>query len=147
MIKLRNFTHDDCEFIVRNFYPNMTHDDGNKMIYEWNTLNYKGSYFEMFAIIAENKIVGSVSIYDHGNATIGAGPTILEKHRKHGYAYQALDLVLQDAYQKGYTKTAAQIRKDNIASIKLHEKSRFILVGDCITSRSNSAFLFEKSLS
>jgi len=146
MVGLRNFTVDDGEFIKENFYPAMSINDIIKMINNWNTYLYSGLYFEMFAVCSDDVIVGSVSLFDHENGKIGAGPTILEKYRKKGYGFSAVETALEIARKKGYAMAVAQIRVDNTASILLHEKLKFSVINKGINKKGNEVFYLEKWL-
>jgi len=146
MIELRIFTEKDCEFILNNFYPDMTPNDVYKMINDWNSLLYKNSYFEMFAVLSDNEIIGYVSLYEQGVNIIGAGIKILEKHRQNGYGYTAVMSALNYATQKGYTKAVAQISKYNTASLSLHRKLGFTVVNEEINRKGNEVFNLEKQI-
>ena len=144
-VSLRNFTADDSVFVADKMYPCLPPGEVEKMICDWNKKTYKGSYFEMFAILYGQTPAGKISLYDQGGA-ISAGPEVLEAYRQKGIGYQALRLALEYAKERGYTKAVAQVRKNNAASIRLHEKHGFTITGDCVTSRGNEAWLFEKDL-
>lgn len=82
MIEIRHFTKDDCEFLINNFYHDMAPSEADNMVNDWNRCLHNNSYFEMFAVTLGNEIIGSVSLYAHGNDVISAGPEILEEYRK-----------------------------------------------------------------
>ena len=60
MLNLRHFSREDCDTIRRNRYPDLSCDETCRMISEWNTLQFGGRYFEMFAVIYDGDPVGSV---------------------------------------------------------------------------------------
>jgi len=146
MIELRNFTNKDCEFIKNNFYPNMSTSDIDNMINNWNKFLYDNVYFEMFAVLSDNEIVGSVSLYEQGDSIIGAGIRTIESHRNNGYGFKAVELALEHAKQKGYTKAVAQISVNNLASIALHKKLDFSIVSKYINRKGNEVYDLEKSI-
>jgi RimJ/RimL family protein N-acetyltransferase len=146
MIELRNFTNKDCECIKNNFYPNMSISDIANMIDDWNTFLYNNVYFKMFAVLSDNEIVGSVSLYGQGNGIIGAGIRIIERYRKNGYGIKAVELALEYAKQKGYTKAVAQISVNNIASIALHKKLDFSIISKYINRKGNEVYDLEKPI-
>jgi len=145
-IALRPFDSGDCAFLIKRFYPCMSEAWAEELICEWNQKSYQGSYFEMFAILCDSQPVGRISLYEREGA-ISAGPEIIEEYRQKGVGYAALRLALDHAKNLGYAKATAQVRKNNTASIKLHEKCGFTRSGECVTSRGNEAFLFEKDIS
>ena len=108
-------------------------------------MSYQGAYFEMFAVLCGSQPVGSISLYER-EGSISAGPEIIEAYRQKGIGHEALTLALDHAQRLGYAKATAQIRKNNTASIKLHEKCGFTRSGECVTSRGNEAYLFEKDI-
>ncbi len=115
-------------------------------IAEFASMEYNGRYFEMFAVVCEAEIVGFVSLYEHDAATISLGPEIMEKHWRNGYGTQAMELGLLHAKQKGYTKATAQIRKNNAASIKLHEKLGYQKTGEMVNRKGTEVFVYERKL-
>ena len=124
----------------------MSTSDIDRMIDDWNKFLYHDIYFEMFAVLSDNEIVGSVSLYAHGNGMIGAGPIILEKHRRNGYGIKAVETALEYAKQKGYTKAVAQIRVNNTASIALHKKLGFSIINRRINRKGNEVYDLEKPI-
>lgn len=145
MISLRNFDHGDTAFLIEHFYEEMTEQDALALICEWEQKSYKGTYFEMFAILYHENLVGMISLYEHDGA-ISAGMEVVAAYRRRGIAYEALALALQRARARGAAKATAQVRKNNIASIKLHEKSGYIRCGECINARGNAVYQYEKTI-
>ena len=50
MISLRHFEESDAEVLQTYNLSGKSKDDVISMVHDWNTLSYKGRYFEMFAI-------------------------------------------------------------------------------------------------
>ena len=50
------------------------------------------------------------------------------------------------AKKSGYKIATAQIRKDNVASIRLHEKLGFILDCEMLNKRGNEVYIYIKLL-
>lgn len=125
MITLRHFTTDDAEIIHNNLYPDMSTADITEMITEWNSCVHDDRYFEMFAVIADDRIVGHVSLYEHSQSIASTGIEIYHAERKKGFATDALALLMDHASEKGYRIILDQVRADNHASIRLHEKLGF----------------------
>ncbi len=122
---LRNFTEDDADILQAYRYTNCSVDEVRAMISEWSTKVIDNKYFEMFAIIYDEQLVGMISIYQHSEHIIGCGPVIFEGYKKQGFGYQAVQLALDIAESKGYEIASAQIKSDNAASIALHKKLGF----------------------
>ena len=70
MISIRHFTEHDAIIIQQKQYTETSITDIYEMITEWESNTYQGKYFEMFAIIADDAIVGSVSLYEQCELTI-----------------------------------------------------------------------------
>ena len=116
------------------------------LIDEWKQKLYKGSYFEQFAICSDSLPVGWISLYAPGAPSVGVGFEIIEQERRKGYCYQAVQLILEYAKTLGYKTAISQVRKNNIPSIRLHEKCGFAVSGECVTSRGNEAFWYRMDL-
>ena len=63
MISIRHFTEHDAIIIQQKQYTETSITDICEMISEWESNTYQGKYFEMFAITADDVIVGSASLY------------------------------------------------------------------------------------
>ena len=106
-------------------YPDMSLSSISEMIDEWSTCLFRGRYFEMFAIISKEKIVGYVSLYEHSKNVASIGPFVIAQERCKGVATEAVSLLLQHAATTRYRILLDQVHKDNTASIRLHEKLGF----------------------
>lgn len=146
MISIRHFTTDDIVILQTNQYDNVARSELLKMINDWNTLKYNDRYFEMFAIEHKGKIVGSVSLYQHGCTIISAGPEVFSQYRQCGYAFQGVTLALNHAKNNGYKIAVAQVRKNNTASIALHRKLGFDIDHEFINVHGNEVYFFIKAL-
>jgi len=146
MITLRNFKADDCDFLAKHYLPEMATDKAVALIEEWNQRSCRGAYFEMFVIVSGHQPAGWISLYAHNETTISAGLEVIESARQKGLGTAALIQALAYARKLGYTTAIAQVRKNNAASICLHEKCGFSSNGECKTSQGNEAFLFRLEL-
>ena len=97
----------------------------SEMIDEWNSLVCCGKYFEMFAIVSDDKIAGNVSLYEHSKTVASIGAEVIAEERRKGAASEAISLLMQYASRKRYRIILDQVRRDNTASIRLHEKLGF----------------------
>ena len=125
MVILKHFEWEDAEAIRKEMYPNMSISDIRDMISGWNRCVHEDRFFEMFAVLADERIVGTVSLYEHSPHVVSAGAEIFGKERRKGYASGALALLEDHASEKGYRLILNQVRTDNAASIRLHEKLLF----------------------
>ena len=124
----------------------MSEDSLSEMIHDWNQMTYQGRYFEIFAIVADGQVVGLVSLYQHGKSIISAGPEIFSPYRKRGYAFQGVTLALEESKSKGYKVAVAQVRKNNDASIALHNKLGFMTDHWFVNSKGNEVWFMMKVL-
>ncbi len=120
MIIIRHFTEHDAAFIQQKQYTETSVTDIREMIAEWKTNTYQGKYFEMFAIAADDTIVGSASLYEHSKSVVSIGVEVYPDHRRKGYAAEGMRLIMNHARNLGYRIIQNQVRTDNQASIALH---------------------------
>lgn len=125
MITLRSLQESDAPELQKKKYRTMTIVEIQEMIQNMNSKLYHGNYFELFAILKDSEIVGTISIQERSPSIISCGVEILNDYRRNGYAYDALSQILIFAKEKGYKIATAQIRADNVASISLHKKAGF----------------------
>ncbi len=146
MLKLRNFNDNDI-FVLKKY---RYHDEDAKSILDkinlWNSKYSDGKYYEMFAMVDSDNVVGMVSLYQHTNSIISCGPEVFEKYRKQGYGSQAVCKALDIAKNKVYKIAVAQIKIDNLASIGLHEKLGFEMDHKYTNKRGNEVCFYIKSI-
>ncbi len=125
MITLRHFMREDAESIRNHLYSHMTESEIVNMIADWNSCVFQGRYFEMFAVITDGRIVGYVSLYERSQSVVSAGIEIYCNERNRGFAFEAMETLTAFACKKGYRLILDQVRKDNKAAVRLHEKLGF----------------------
>ena len=125
MITIRKFTHGDTEALQQAIYPDMSLSSISEMIDQWSTCVYCDRAFEMFAIVSDERIIGYVSLYEHSRSVASAGVEVIAEERRKGAASEAISLLMRYASEKHYRIILDQVRKDNTASIRLHEKLGF----------------------
>ena len=123
MLTLREFEAMDTEIIASRL--NLDLDGAKNLINEWNTRIFNGNYFEMFAIINNDTVVGMISMYEHSKSVSSIGPEIFEEYRRQGFAKSAMEKVISIAQRKQYAIVLQHVRINNEASIKLHESLNF----------------------
>ena len=146
MVILRDFQSFDSSALQEQ-YTSMSIGDIQSMIYDWNKREYQGRYFEMFAVVNDGVIVGTISLYQHTVSVVSIGPEIFPAYRRRGFGKEAMLLVLRTAREKGYKIVAQQIQCDNAPSIALHESLGFETDRYIYTNRKGKeVFLFYKAL-
>lgn len=125
MITIRRFSREDAESLRQALYPDMSLSDISDMVDQWNSCVFRGRYFEMFAVLSDDRIIGSVSLHEHSKNVVSAGAEVISDERRKGAASEAVSLLMQYASEKHYQIMLDQVRNDNIASIRLHEKLGF----------------------
>lgn len=125
MITLRNFSERDIDILQTHYGKNRTLEETREMISEWAKKQYNNRYYEMFAVVNEQVVVGAISLYHHSQNVISCGPEIFECYRGKGFGKMAMIVALEKAKEKGYKIVLQQIRTDNVASIRLHESLGF----------------------
>lgn len=125
MMTLRHFGHEDAESVRQHLYPGLSEEDIRNMMDEWNSGLYQGRYFEMFAIVSGGRIAGFVSLTEHSRSVVSVGIEVCSSERGKGIAQEAVQMITRQAAEKGYRIILDQVRRDNPAGIRLHEKLGF----------------------
>lgn len=125
MIVLRNFRDTDASIFQEKHSRHLPLEEIKELFRKWNLKEYEGKYFEMFAIIKDEDIVGRISLYQHSVNVISCGPEIFEGCCRQGFAKEAMGLAMEISKNKGYKVVMQQIRTDNGASIALHNSLGF----------------------
>ena len=103
----------------------MTAADIRKLISEWEACTHQGKYFEMFAVVSGGRVVGGASVMERSKSVVSLGAEIINSERQKGFACGAIEMLMEQVSNKGYRVILDQVRTDNIASIRLHEKLGF----------------------
>ena len=125
MIHLTNFKKEDASELQQYGYLDLSTAQVEALICDWNKKQFNGKYFEMFAIVSDEKIVGTVSLYQHSSEVVSIGPEIFYEYRKKGFAKEAMICACEIAKEKGFKIVSQQIRINNAASIALHRSLGF----------------------
>lgn len=120
MILLRNLKKEDASELQKYGYSDLSTEQVEALICDWSKKQFDGKYFEMFAIVSDGKIVGTVSLYQHSSEVVSIGPEVFCEHRRKGVAKEAMMCACQTAKEKGFKIVSQQIRTNNAASIALH---------------------------
>lgn len=122
---LRDLTTDDAENLRRSHYQSMSVEAVREMIGEWNKLEYEGKYFEMFAVVDGDNIVGELSLFEHSESVVSIGLEIFSEFQGRKFGKQAIVSAFGICKSKGYKIVCDQVRSDNAASIALHKSLGF----------------------
>lgn len=116
------------------------------MIALWNKNLYNGRYCEVFAAEYDGALSGWFSMAELPNGRISIGPTVFEPYRQKGIAFSVMRNLLLTAKRNGYSLAEAQIRINNAASIKLHEKLGYIQIKKITNRNGNEVYIYMKKL-
>lgn len=146
MITLRPITQADVSLFKDTSYESMDEASAVCMIEESQNKAHNGQYFELFTVEDDGQCVGFVSLFALSKTEISCGPEIKPLYRRLGYAFAALEKALEYAKSIGFSRAVAQVRKDNTASIALHNKLNFICTKEYTNKKGNLVCWFEKAL-
>ncbi len=125
MILLRNFKKEDASELQEYGYSDFSTEQVEALICDWGKKQFNGKYFEMYAIVSDEKIVGTISLYQHSAEVVSIGPEVFFEYRRKGFAKEAMICACQMAKEKGFKIVSQQIRTNNAASIALHSTLGF----------------------
>lgn len=147
MVVLRHFALDDAATIQKKRYPAKARAEIEQLIRAWNKETYSGKRFAMLAIVHDDEPVGFCSWFEHTKSVVSFGVDVWEGERKKGYAFMALTQLEECVREKGFAIVQDQVRADNVASIRLHEKLQFETDGYVYRNqKGGKVLLFLKAL-
>lgn len=145
-IKLRKFNAEDAYLLKKYQFYQMDINDIKNMISLWNKNKYDGRYCEVFAAEYDGALSGWFSMAELPNGRISIGPTVFGPYRQKGIAFSVMRNLLFTAKRNGYSYAEAQIRINNAASIKLHEKLGYIQIKKITNGNGNEVYIYMKKL-
>lgn len=145
-IKLRKFNAEDAYLLKKYQFHQMDMNEITDMIALWNKNLYNGRYCEVFAAEYDGALSGWFSMAELPNGRISIGPTVFEPYRQKGIAFSVIRNLLFTAKRNGYSAAEAQIRINNAASIKLHEKLGYIQIKKITNRNGNEVYIYMKKL-
>ena len=74
---LRKFQPSDQALVALRF--GRSPEEASRLIHEWNTGSYRGRYFEMYAVLHNETVVGTISLCARSQSVISIGPEIVEE--------------------------------------------------------------------
>ena len=147
MVFLRKIKKEDALRLQEFQYSNLSTEQVESLICDWNKNQFNGKYFEMFAIVLDEDIVGTISLYQHSSQVVSIGPDVFCEYRRKGFAKEAMICACQMAKEKGFKIVSQQIQVNNTASIALHsslgfETNEFVYTN----AKGNQVSIYLKSL-
>lgn len=110
------------------------------MLAESAAREHDGRYYEVFAIRNDGCMVGFCSLYAHEDGTVSDGIEIFPPFRRCGFAGKALPALGSMAGEKGYQVLRAQVRRDNAASLALHQRTGFRITREYVNRKGNEVY-------
>ena len=147
MLHLRYFRYSDYEVLQKKFLPGSSEEDVIKTLDFWNMHRYNDMPFEKYAICENTIIIGTLSLFLHDDLqTVSIEPEILPEFRRKGYAKAAMQIVFRVLRSHEFWHVTAQIRKDDIAGIRLHESLGYSLCSEAVNDEGNEVFIYKMDL-
>lgn len=141
MVTLRHFGGEDAGALRRSLYSGMMEDEVRSLIDGWNSLEYRGRYFEMFAVVEDGELAGTVSLWRRSESAVSVGPEVLPRYRGRGVGRAAMLAAMEKARERGYKLALQQVRRDNAASTALHKSLGFETDGYTYLNKKGSEVL------
>jgi len=145
MVSLQKISNKHADTVSK--HAKISKTDVEKMIKDSDSKSFDGRFFEMYVVMSGEEIVGLISLFEHSASIVSIGPEIFTESRKLGYATKAMQMAMDIARSIGYKIVFQQVRVNNIASIKLHEKLGFETDNIIYKNRKNNEiFIYLKSI-
>ena len=141
MISLRNFVKEDIAVLKRRKYQDKTDAEIQSLIDRWNTGNFRGKYFIVFAIVSDEQVVGMISLYQRAEGIVTLGPEIFREFRRKEFGKEAMSAMIGIVKGMGYRIISQQVRLDNLPSILLHKGLGFQTDGSVYSNRNGKRVL------
>lgn len=147
MIFLRNLEKEDASELQEYGFSDLSTEQVQALICDWDKKQFNGKFFEMYAIVSDEKIVGTISLYQHSSEVVSIGPEVFCEYRRKGFAKEAMICACQKAKEKGFKIVSQQIRINNAASIALHRSLGFETSELVFTNaKGKQVYIYLKSL-
>ena len=145
-IVLTPITIDNIEVLNLTEYKVLSTEKRKMLVQDSEKGICGGEFFRFYLIKKGKTTVGVINMYGHGEEEISVAPEIFEIYRNKGFATKSLNLAYAIAKENGFNTVIAGIRKENIASRKLHEKLGFSFVEEFISTNGNSMEKYSKKI-
>lgn len=137
---------DDIEELDLTEYKDLSIENKKQLVMDSQKEICKGEFFRFYLIKNLDKTVGVINMCGHGADKISVAPEIFETFRHKGIATKSLCIAYDIAKELGFETVIAGIRKENVASQKLHEKLGFTFVEEFISKNGNAMKRYIKKL-
>ena len=124
---------DDIEVLNLTEYKNLSIESKKELVQDSIKGICRGDFFRFYLIKNGKEIVGVLNVCGHGKDNVSVAPEIFENFRRKGLAIKSLSMAYAIAKENGFDTVIAGIRKENIASQKLHKKLGFFFVEEFIS--------------
>lgn len=127
-------------------YKNLSLEKRKSLVQDSEQGVCRGEFFRFYTIKVENQTVGVINMCGHGKNTVSVAPEIFEIFRNKGFASKSLNIAYAIAKNLGFNTVIAGIRKENLASQKLHDKLGFTFVEDFVSKNGKPMKRYIKQL-
>ena len=139
-IRLRGIEPQDAEFFTEMnedsemgrymdfLWPPTSREGSRVSCQEASKKKFEGDTFHWIIESPDGTPVGTIDTHSCNPrlGTFGFGVAIMEKHKRKGYAREAIQMVLNYYFEElNYQKVTVEVHSDNMASLKLHESLGF----------------------
>ncbi len=145
-VSLRSFTREDVPVLKQYCYANRSEKSICTMIDEWNTGLFEGRSSEVFAVVAGDRIVGSLCFGAESFGVAFVEVCIFSDFRGKTYGTQALRRSLAVAKEKGYSSLTARVRKNSVPACRLGSRMGFVPFGEEVSSKGQEFWILKYSL-
>ena len=136
----------DLEILDFTQYKTLSIEQKKALVNDSERGYHEGNFFRFYLVKNGEEIVGVLNMCGHGNNEISVAPEIIEGHRNKGFATKGLKQAYLEAKKFGFKVVVAGIRKENIASQRLHEKLGFNFKEEFVSKNGNSMKKYLKVL-
>lgn len=130
----------DADLPTIAYYQRREAAELSPMLAESVAREHDGRYYEVFAIRNDGCAVGFCSLYAHEDGTVSDGIEIFPTFRRCGFAGKALAALGSLAGERGYHVLRAQVRRDNAASLALHQCTGFRITREYVNRKGNEVY-------
>lgn len=130
----------DADLPILAYYQRREAAELSPMLAESALREHDGRYYEVFTIRNDGCVVGFCSLYAHEDGTVSDGIEIFPTFRRCGFAAKALESLGSVVGEKGYQVLRAQVRRDNAASLALHQRTGFRITREYVNRKGNEVY-------
>ncbi len=136
----------DLQILDFTEYKNLSVEKRKLLVQDSKKGSCNGEYFRFYIVKVGTEAVGVINTCGHGVDAVSVAPEIFEKFRNQGFATKSLNLAYDIAKDTGFETVIAGIRKENVASQKLHQKLGFTFVEEFVSKNGKPMIKYVKKL-